>query len=91
MPICVQYDPGVDLEALNEKRIGDLTDREPKIAAKLDACCPEAPCGLLIYADSSRAARLPSRFDCCADGGPNSTWSMRRARTTTLLATGNSA
>ena len=32
-----------DLQALNEKRIDDLGDREPDIAIKLEACSPGTP------------------------------------------------
>jgi hypothetical protein len=59
----------VDAQVLNQKRTDDLVDREPEIAAKLEACCPEAPCGLLIYADSSGAARLPSRLTAAPTAG----------------------
>ncbi len=48
-----------DARALNQKRVDDLVDREPEIAVTLEACCPEAPCGLLICAVCSEEARDP--------------------------------
>jgi hypothetical protein len=48
-----------DLQALNQKRVDDLIDREPAIAVALEACCAKAPCGLLICAECSEKARSP--------------------------------
>ena len=48
-----------DLQALNQKRVDDLVDREPEIAVALEACCAEGPCGLLICAECSEKARGP--------------------------------
>jgi hypothetical protein len=48
-----------DLQALNQKRVDDLVDREPAIAVALEACCAEAECGLLICAECSEKARKP--------------------------------
>jgi DNA-binding transcriptional LysR family regulator len=59
MPIFTQYDRDVDLEALNERRIEDLIDREPDIAVRLEACRHEEPHENLVCAVCSEASRIP--------------------------------
>jgi hypothetical protein len=48
-----------NLQALNQKRVDDLVDREPEIAIAVEACCADAECGLLIWAECSEKARKP--------------------------------
>ena len=45
-------------EAENLRRIDALTDREPDIAAALEACGRKARCGLVICAVDARAFRF---------------------------------
>jgi hypothetical protein len=49
----------IDPQALNQKRVDDLVDREPEIAVALEACAPNAPCSLLICAEYTEKARAP--------------------------------
>jgi hypothetical protein len=45
-------------KALNRRRIDDLVDREPEIAATLEACSLDAPCCLIVCAVCSRRFRF---------------------------------
>lgn len=48
-----------DVRALNQRRIDDLVDRVPELAVALEACSPEAACGLLMCAKCSDESREP--------------------------------